>query len=49
VAILLTLIHLAGLVFRPRRRIARMGVDSLAVLVLYAVEIVGLVAIARGG
>jgi len=44
----LTVVYLAGLVFRPRRRIARMGVDSLVVLVLYAVGVVGLVAIAQG-
>ena len=48
-AILLTLIYMAGLVFRPGRRIARMGVDSLAVLVLYAVGVVGLVALATSG
>jgi cation:H+ antiporter len=45
-AVLLTLVYMAGLVFRPGRRIARMGVDSLVVLVLYAVGVVGLVAIA---
>ena len=32
--VLLTLVYLTGLVSRPQRRIARMGVDSLAVLVL---------------
>ena len=37
VAIVLTLVYMAGLLFRPGRRIARMGVDSLAVLVLYLV------------
>jgi cation:H+ antiporter len=47
--ILLTLVYMAGLLFRPARRIARMGVDSLAVLVLYAVGVVGLVAIAGSG
>ena len=47
-AVLLTLVYMAGLVFRPGRRIARMGVDSLVVLVLYAVGVVGLVAIANG-
>ena len=49
VAILLTLVFMAGLVFRPDRRIARMGVDSIVVLVLYAVGLVGLVAIAGSG
>ncbi|WP_231121262.1 sodium:calcium antiporter [Motilibacter peucedani] len=47
VAILLTLVYMGGLLFRPRRRTARMGVDSLVVLVLYAVGVAGLVAIAR--
>ncbi|QXG74380.1 hypothetical protein KUM42_10705 [Modestobacter sp. L9-4] len=47
-AVLLTLVYMAGLVLRPGRRIARMGVDSLVVLVLYAVGVVGLVAIAGG-
>jgi cation:H+ antiporter len=49
VAILLTLVYMAGLIFRPGRRIARMGVDSLAVLLLYALGVVGLVAIAGSG
>jgi cation:H+ antiporter len=47
--ILLTLTYMAGLVFRPGRRIARMGVDSLVVLVLYVIGVVGLVAIATSG
>jgi cation:H+ antiporter len=45
-AILLTVVYAVGLIFRPARRIARMGPDSLAVLVLYAIGIVGLVTIA---
>ena len=45
--ILLTCVYIAGLILRPRRSIAGMGPDSLAVLVLYAVGVVGLVAIAR--
>ena len=44
---LLTLVYMAGLIFRPTRRIARMGVDSRIVLVLYAVGVAGLFAIAR--
>jgi cation:H+ antiporter len=44
-AILLTLVYAAGLLFRPQRRIARMGVDSLAVLALYALGLAGLFAI----
>ncbi len=35
--ILLTAVYIWGMVFRPRCRILRMGADSLAVLVLYAV------------
>ena len=40
--IVLTLIYAAGLLFRPRRRIAGLGVDSLAVLILYGLGMVGL-------
>ena len=47
-AALLTLVYAVGLLFRPRRRIAGMGVDSFVVLVLYAVGIGGLVAITLG-
>jgi cation:H+ antiporter len=47
VAVLLTLIYLAGLIFRSGRRIARMGVDSVAVLVAYALGVVGLVLVAQ--
>lgn len=42
---LLTVVYTVGLVFRPQRQILRMGVDSLAVLVLYVIGIVGLVAL----
>jgi cation:H+ antiporter len=40
--IVLTLIYAAGLVFRPCRRIARLGGDSLAVLILYGLGMIGL-------
>jgi cation:H+ antiporter len=43
---LLTVVYVFGLLFRPRRAIAGMGVDSLTVLVLYALGVAGLVAIA---
>ncbi|MFI5911776.1 sodium:calcium antiporter [Dactylosporangium sp. NPDC051541] len=43
---LLTVVYAVGLVFRPRRRIARLGADSIAVLVLYLLGIAGLIAIA---
>lgn len=46
--ILLTTVYLWGLVFRPRRRVLGMGLDSLVVLVLYVIGMVGLVAVARG-
>ncbi len=42
---LLTTVYLVGLVFRPQRQILRMGVDSLTVLVLYAVGVIGLFAL----
>jgi cation:H+ antiporter len=42
---LLTLVFVTGLLFRPQRRIARMGVDSLVVLLLYAVGVAGLFAV----
>jgi cation:H+ antiporter len=42
---LLTLVFVTGLLFRPRRRVARMGVDSVVVLLLYAVGVVGLFAV----
>jgi cation:H+ antiporter len=45
---LLTVVYLGGLIFRPQKRIARMGVDSLTVLVLYVLGLVGLVAVAHG-
>jgi cation:H+ antiporter len=48
-AIVLTLIYAIGLLFRPQRRIARMGIDSLAVLVIYAFGVVGLFAISHAG
>ncbi len=45
---LLTAIYLYGLIFRPRLRLLRMGIDSLVVLVLYGIGIAGLVAVAHG-
>jgi cation:H+ antiporter len=42
---LLTIVYLAGLIFRPSRQIARMGVDSIVVLLLYVLGIIGLVAL----
>lgn len=47
-AALLTLVYVVGLIFRPARRIAGMGVDSLVVLVLYGLGVAGLFAVAGG-
>ncbi len=46
--ILLTTVYLYGLIFRPRRQVLNMGLDSVVVLVLYALGIIGLVAVAQG-
>jgi len=45
--VLLTVAYIFGLVFRPARQIWRMGPDSFAVLLLYAIGIVGLVFVNR--
>jgi cation:H+ antiporter len=42
---LLTITYMAGLIFRPSRQFARMGVDSIVVLLLYVLGIIGLVAL----
>ncbi|MDB5700979.1 MAG: sodium:proton exchanger [Sphingomonadales bacterium] len=43
--ILLTSVYLGGLIFRSKRRFAGMGIDSLVVLILYAIGTAGLFAI----
>ena len=43
--ILLTSIYCIGLIVRPRRQLFRMGIDSLLVLLLYCLGIVGLITI----
>ena len=48
-AILLTLVYMLGLIFRPRRKILGMGVDSLVVLFLYLLGVAGLFAVATTG
>jgi cation:H+ antiporter len=48
-AMLLTLVYMGGLIMRPSRRIARMGADSLVVLALYVVGLLGLFAISASG
>jgi cation:H+ antiporter len=47
-AMLLTLVYAGGLLFRPQRRVLRLGVDSMVVLVLYVIGLGGLFAIAAG-
>ncbi len=42
---ILTIVYMAGLIFRPRRLFLRMGIDSIVVIVLYALGILGLVAL----
>ena len=42
---LLTCVYIYGLIFRPRRQVARMGIDSFVVLVLYIIGIAGLFAV----
>jgi cation:H+ antiporter len=44
---LLTVVYMIGLIFRPRRLLGPLGLDSAAVVVLYALGIVGLVLITR--
>ena len=44
--ILLTAVYITGLIFRPRRQVLGIGLDSLAVLVLYGIGTAGLVLIA---
>ncbi|SDQ92490.1 cation:H+ antiporter [Curtobacterium sp. UNCCL20] len=48
IAALLTLVYAVGLVFRPKTRIAGMGVDSFVVVLLYLAGVAGLVAITIG-
>jgi len=39
---LLTTIYIYGLIFRPRKQILQMGIDSFLVLIAYFVGIAGL-------
>lgn len=45
-AILLTVIYICGLIFRPRKQIFRMGIDSFLVLLVYLLGLLGLFVIA---
>jgi len=40
-------VYIYGLIFRPRRMILRMGIDSFVVLLLYVLGVAGLIAIAK--
>ncbi|HYV94739.1 MAG TPA: sodium:calcium antiporter [Chitinophagales bacterium] len=44
-AILLTNIYVCGLIFRPRRQLMRMGIDSFLVMLIYLLGVLGLFAI----
>jgi cation:H+ antiporter len=46
VGVVLTVVYITGLLFRPARRIAGMGIDSFVVLVLYVCAVAGLFAVA---
>jgi len=46
--ILLTMVYIWGLIFRPQRQFLRLGLDSIVVLVLYLVGVAGLIAVAHG-
>lgn len=48
VGILLTIVYLGGLIFRPRKQILRMGIDSLCVLLIYVLGVVGLLFVSKG-
>lgn len=45
---LLTCAYAAGLIFRPKRRVWRMGINFFAVLALYTLGVGGLFAISSG-
>ncbi|MBJ7594524.1 MAG: sodium:calcium antiporter [Candidatus Dormibacteraeota bacterium] len=45
--ILLTTVYIGGLVFRPKRQYGRLGPDSIAVVVLYALGVVALILVSR--
>jgi cation:H+ antiporter len=46
--VLLTAVYIYGLIFRPKRQFLYLGIDSLVVLVLYLVGVVGLFTIVGG-
>jgi cation:H+ antiporter len=46
--VLLTGVYIFGLIFRPRRTVLRMGLDSLVVLALYLLGTAGLALVGQG-
>ncbi|WNM31624.1 hypothetical protein RKE30_14995 [Streptomyces sp. Li-HN-5-11] len=44
--VILTVVHMAGRIFRPRRQYARMGIDSVATVVIHLLGIAGRATIA---
>jgi cation:H+ antiporter len=44
-AVLLTIIYICGLIFRPRKQLLWMGIDSFVVLIVYLIGLLGLFAI----
>jgi cation:H+ antiporter len=45
-AILLTIIYICGLIFRPRKQILMMGIDSFLVMIIYIIGLLGLFVLA---
>ena len=45
IGILLTIIYICGLIFRPRKQLLRMGIDSFLVIIVYLIGLMGLFAI----
>lgn len=41
-AVVLTVVYICGLIFRPKRQIFCLGIDSLVVLAIYAIGMIGL-------
>ena len=44
-AVLLTIVYICGLIFRPRKQLLWMGIDSFVVLIVYLIGLLGLFAI----
>jgi cation:H+ antiporter len=44
---LLTIVYMGGLLFRPAKEHARLGIDSIVVLLVYILGVVGLIALPR--